>query len=288
MPNDTGNGRRGLVNGTCLVLVVVGLGLVSNRLLDIAEAANEAGLSGGERKEKAQRNNEAYAETYGSPKIDPVSWFSREKYDCENKAVIDEVKNQIACTKLINCSTHGFANLSEVEAAGPAVIKSRLEVFRERETANATKRMTNPTDAELRWSARLVSNVASDQEKVLTSFPGMFRNIKSVATDFNPNISRYSCRMEFQYSPAVVVPIWRMKYRLDAVRDQNATFLATEYFKKDPNSDYLAGLTEAALRTNGIYERAQRTTNSVATFTVQPSSKEPFVVEVTDTPLPGE
>ncbi|NGX96097.1 MAG: hypothetical protein G4V63_12995 [Candidatus Afipia apatlaquensis] len=257
-------------------------------MLDIAGAANDTGFSVDERKEKAQRNSETYAETYGSPKIDLVSWFSREKYDCENPAVIAEVKNQIACTKLINCSTHGFANLSEVEAAGPVVIKSRIEVFRERETANATKRMTNPTDAELRWSARLVFNVASDQENVLTSFPGMFRNIKSVATDFNPNISRYSCRMEFQYNPAVVIPIWRMKYRLDAVRDQNATFLATEYFKKDPNSDYLAGLTEAALRANGVYERAQRTTASVATFTVQPSNKAPFVVDVTDTSLPGE
>jgi hypothetical protein len=288
MSDDTGDKRRIVVNGACLVLAVVGLGLVSNRLLDMAGAANEAALSVDERKEKAQRNNAEYAETYGSPKIDPVSWFSREKYDCENKVVIDEVKNQIACTGLFTCSIHGFANLSEVEAAGPAGIKSRIESFRDRENKTAAKRMTNPTEAELKWSARMVANVADDHQSVLMTFPGLFKNVRSAASDFNPNISKYTCRMEFQYDPSIVVPLWRMKYRADALRDQNALFLANEQLKKDPNSDYISSLTEAALRMNGIPEKAQRATKSAATFTVQPSKNQSFVVEVTDIPLPGE
>jgi hypothetical protein len=61
-----------------------------------------------------------------------------------------------------------------------------------------------------------------------------------------------------------------------------------EQLKKNPNADFFSVMTEAALRANGVYERAQRATTSVATFTVQPSNSKPFVVEVTDTPLPGE
>lgn len=289
MSDDTSRKHRNVaVNGACLILAVVGLGLVSNRLLDMTGSANEAGLSVDDRKEKAQRNNAEYAETYGSPKIDPISWFSREKYDCENKAVIEEVKNQIACTQLFTCSTHGFTNLTEVQTAGPPGIKSRIDAFRDRENKNAVKRMTNPTEAELKWSTRMVANVADDHQSVLMTFPGLFKNVRSAASDFSPNISKYTCRMEFQYDPSIIVPMWRMKYRADALRDQNALFLANEQLKKDPNSDYISSLTEAALRMNGIPEKAQRATKSVATFTVQPSKNQPFVVEVTDIPLPGE
>ncbi|EGP09378.1 hypothetical protein CSIRO_0916 [Bradyrhizobiaceae bacterium SG-6C] len=257
-------------------------------MLDIAGAANDTGFSVDERTEKAQRNNEAYAETYGSPKIDPVSWFSREKFDCENKTVIEEVKNQIACTKLFGCAAYGFNNLSEVEAAGSSGIKSRVDAFREKAYQAAIKRMTNPTEAELRFSAKMVANTASDHQRVLMAFPNLFQNVRSAASDFNPNISKYTCRMEFRYDPAIVIPIWTMTYRLEAMRDQNTVFVAGEQLKRDSNSDYISMLVDAALRTNGVQERSQRDKTYVATFTVQPSNNKPFVVEVTDLPFPGE
>lgn len=288
MTNDTGSKRRIVVNASCLIFALVGLGLVSNRMLDIAGVANEAGLSIDERKEKARRDNAEYAENPGAPKVDPIAWFSPDKYDCENKAVIEEVKSQLACTQLFKCSVHGFASLSEVEAAGPVGIKSRTEAFRERESKNAVTRMTNPTEGDLRWSARMVASVADDHQRLLMTFPGLFKDLRSAASDLNPNISKYTCRMEFQYDRSIVVPFWRMKFRSDALQDQSALFLNNEQLKKDPNSDYISALTETALRVNGILEKAQRSIRSVATFTVQPSRNKPFIVEVMDVPIPGE
>lgn len=289
MSDDTGRKRRSVaVNGACLVLAVLGLGLVSNRLLDMTGSANEAGLSVNDRKDKAQRNNADYVETYGTPKLDPISWFSREKYDCENKTVIDEVKNQIACTRLFNCASYGFNSLPDVEAAGPSGIKSRVDAFRERENKNAVNRMTNPTDAELRFSAKTVANVANDHERVMMTLPGLFKNVRSMAADFNPNISKYTCRMEFRYDPAIVVPIWTMTYRLEALRDQNTVFVAGEQLKKDSNADYLSLMVETALRANQVQQRAQEVRTSVTTFTVQPSNNKPFVVEITELPFPGK
>ncbi len=281
-------GRNSLTMTSCLALTIVGLALVSNRLLDMAAFANEPGFSIHERKEKAHHNDMNYKQTSEHPEINPISWFAREKYDCENDPVIEEAKNQIACSKIFGCGAYGFANLSEVVSAGPSGIDARSNAFRERENKNAIARMTNPTEADLRFSARLVANVADDHRKILLTFPGLFKSVRSVATDFNPNISKFTCRMEFQYDPSIVLPWWRMKFRLDLMRDENVVFVAGEKSKTDPNSDYISSLTEAALRANGIQEKAQRPTTSVATFTVQPSNSKPFVMELTSFAFPGE
>jgi hypothetical protein len=48
------------INGICLVLAIVGLALVSNRLLDKFEIADQPALTSLQRLEKAQRNQAEY------------------------------------------------------------------------------------------------------------------------------------------------------------------------------------------------------------------------------------
>lgn len=59
-PVSTAKKTSQYINGACLILAVVGLGLVSNRLLDMGGVAEEPGLSTDERKEKARRNQEGW------------------------------------------------------------------------------------------------------------------------------------------------------------------------------------------------------------------------------------
>jgi hypothetical protein len=270
MSKDTVGKRRGLiVNGFGIGLLIVGMGLLSDGLLDTNAAASEPALS-------VER------------KLNLISWLSREDYDCENKTVIEEVKNQIACTTLFNCNAYGFGNLNEVVVAGPSGIISKVEAFRQRTTESAVKQMRSPSENEVRWTTQLVARTANDHRGVLMSFPGLFKNIRSFTDDFNPNISKYSCRIEFQYNPSIVIPWWSMKYRLEAMQDATTILVAGEEFKKNPNSDYISEMVETALQVNGIPEKARRVTTSTAKFSVQPSKNTAFVVEVIKITLPGE
>lgn len=277
-----------LINGSCLVLAVIGFALVSNRLLDITGVATEQGLSVEERKEKANRNDAEYERAYASANLSQVGWFSSGKYDCENKFVIEEVKNQIACKKLMDCSFFGFAGLGDVAAASPAQIASRIDTYREREITKLIGRMTNPTDAEVRWVKNLVGKLADNQQAMLRSLPTLFSNVRARTDDFNPDISKYICRMEFRYNQSIVMPWWDHNIRMQLTKDSNTMFVAVDQLKKNPNADYLTMVTNVTLESNGIPQKARETIASVATFSVQPSKDVPFVVEVTDVPLPGK
>lgn len=275
------------ISGTCLFLTLIGLALVSNRLLDMGEIADERGLSVEERKKKASRNDAEYGGAYGSANLSRVGWFSSDKYDCENKSVTEEVKNQIACKKLMDCSFFGFGGLGGVSAASPTQIASRIDAYRERETTKLIGRMTNPSDAEVRWVKNLVGKLADNQQAILRSLPTLFSNVRVKTDDLNPDISKYICRMEFRYDQSIVMPWWDHNIRMELTKDSNAMFVAVDQLKKNPNADYLTMVTNVALESNGIPQKARETITSVATFSVQPSKDGPFVVEVIDVPLPG-
>ncbi len=60
MDQPTATKLQATIAVACAVLIVVGLSLVSNRLLDLAGIANERGLSVEERKDKARRNQDEW------------------------------------------------------------------------------------------------------------------------------------------------------------------------------------------------------------------------------------
>lgn len=75
--------RKGvIIAGACLVLTIIGLALVSNRLLDMTGVADERGFSVEERKEKARRNDAEYGKTSsGMSMFNPIGWFSKRTAD---------------------------------------------------------------------------------------------------------------------------------------------------------------------------------------------------------------
>ena len=276
------------ISGICLFLTLIGLALVSNRLLDMGGVADERGLSVEERKEKASRNDAKYEGEYGSANLNRVGWFTNDKYDCENKAVIEEVKNQIACKKLMDCSFFGFRGVGDVAAAKSTEIVSRIDAYREREITKLIGRMTNSSDAEVRWVKNLVGKLADNQQAMLRSFPTLFSRVRVRADDLNPDISKYICKMEFRYDQSIVMPWWDHNIRMQLTKDSNTMFVAVDQLKKNPNADYLTMVTNVTLESNGIPQKAREAITSVATFSVQPSKDGLFVVEVTDVPLPGQ
>lgn len=292
-PNDekgqSGIDRRSVaISGICLLLTIIGLALVSNRLLDMTGAADAQSLSVDERKEKARRNDAEYEGVYGSANLSQVGWFSGDKYDCANKSVIEEVKNQIACKKLMDCSFFGFGGLAEVSATGPTQIASRIDAYREREATKLIGRMTNPSDAEVRWVKNLVGKLADNQQAMLRSLPTLFSNVRVRTDDLNPDISKYICKMEFRYDQSIVMPWWDHNIRMQLTKDSNTMFVTVDQLKKNPNADYLTMVTNVTLESNGIPQKAREMVDSVAIFSVQPSKDSPFAVEVTDVPLPGQ
>lgn len=113
-------GRRAMaINGVCIVLGIVGLSLVSNRLLDMVSVAGERGLSIEERKEKAQRNNEEYRNGIGGSTWRLAGWFSRDTADkmCADSKIV------VTATRLINEST---PNLGQFGVAAARMDAARI------------------------------------------------------------------------------------------------------------------------------------------------------------------
>jgi hypothetical protein len=74
-------GKAIVITGACLILTIVGLALVSNRLLDMAGVADERGLSIDERKEKAHRNGADYNASSTTSLFNVAEWFSKRTAD---------------------------------------------------------------------------------------------------------------------------------------------------------------------------------------------------------------
>lgn len=158
LPMDKKPTRAVIINGACVVLAVVGLALVSNRLLDMAGIANEQAMSVDERKEKAQNNQDQWEQT---------SWQERRSSGvvatkmCGDSDVLTKVK------KLINDQTPNIGKLSEAvrnldasRVGGlDAVIRAREEEIRKTKEAY----QQNPIDP----NSRYVGNPVQERAKHL-------------------------------------------------------------------------------------------------------------------------
>ncbi len=217
-----------------------------------------------------------------------AGWFSSEKYDCENASVIEDVKNQIACEQLLKCPAIGFANLAAVVSAGSTKIIAKLDEYRITQTEIGISKMTKPTDVDIRFTQAFWQKVSEDLKAVALSLPNAFLDIRNFTDDFNPNVSKYSCRLTFRYSPEIYIPWWDFNIRAQLSKDNLTLVASNEEMKKNPNSDYLSMVTNMALQANGIAEKAKDPTIQTASFTVQPSSGKGFLVELRNVPIPGQ
>ncbi|MBN9602598.1 MAG: hypothetical protein J0G33_06675 [Afipia felis] len=217
-----------------------------------------------------------------------AGWFSSDRYDCENAAVLNEVKNKIACEGLLKCTQLGFPDLEAIKSTSPDKISAMFISRRKQQVDAGLARMTNPTEAEIRWGKNYINSIVDDEHAIIMSFQNLFLDAQSFTDDFNPNISRYSCRLTFRYNPAVFVPLWdfllRAKYGSDSL--MSAAHL-TE-LKKNPTSDLLSMAVRATIQQQDVEQKSHLGTVETVAFTVQPSKDKAFLIDIRNVPLPGK
>lgn len=285
MLNNTGGKRRSVViNGACLILAVVGLGLVSNRLLDMAGVADEQGLSIEKRKDKARRNDESYVQH--STEVTRIGWFGND-YDCNHDAVVEEVREYVACRFLMNCSGAGFSNLGQITKLGEAGIRRWFDEYQRRETEKGVAKAVNPTEAELRWGRNTIAKLSDDQRVIYSTFPKLFERARIVTDDVNPTSKKYFCRMTFSYDPAMILSWYDYATRTSLIQDTVFMAGVNASTQKNPNFDMLDTTTQVWLKTNNIQQKAASNPSAIAKFTVQPSSDGRFAFDVSYVTPPG-
>lgn len=275
---------RAWLKGACLVLTVVGLALVSNRLLDIADVANEQGLSVEERKDKARRNDESY--TQPSSGLTRVGWFGSD-YDCGHDAVVEEVREYVACRFLMNCSGAGFSNFTQIRKLDIAGIRKWFDEYQRRETEKGIAKTVNATEAELRWGRNTIAKVSDDQRVIYSTFPKLFADARILTDDVNPTSKKYFCRMTFRYDPAMILAWYDYATRTSLIQDNVFMAGVNASTQKNPNFDMLDTTTQVWLKTNNIQQKAASNPPAIAKFTVQPSSDGRFAVDVSYVSPPG-
>jgi len=274
--------KRALINGSCLVLTVVGLALVSNRLLDMVDIANEQGLSVEERKDKARRNDESYVQ----PSVTRVGWFGND-YDCNHDAVVEEVREYVACRFLMNCSGAGFSNLTQITKLDVAGITRWFDEYQRRETEKGIAKTVNPTEAELRWGRNTIAKLSDDQRVIYGTFPKLFERARILTDDVNPTSKKYFCRMTFSYDPAMILSWYDYATRTSLIQDTVFMAGVNASNQKNPNFDMLDTTTQVWMKTNNIQQKATSNPPAIAKFTVQPSSDGRFAVDVSYVTPPG-
>ena len=275
--------KHTIANGACLVLVVVGLALISNRLLDRNGLADAASLSQDERKEKAHRNQVDYDQQYG--KATKASWFSSGKYDCENPQVQEKVQQIIACETFLSCKMLGLT-FTQAKAMTKQEVTDKFDALYEPEVAAAAKRVT--TNLNLPLIRKALKQMLDGERDVLLTYPTLFQNVRALTDDYNENISRYSCRMIFNYDRNVYVPLWKVALRTQYSKDPTTSAVADDMARKKTDFDYIGNLVDVQMQLLGIAAKSQSPESKAADFTVQPSG-DSFVVEVRniDKLMPG-
>lgn len=284
MPNSSENKLPTIIRGTCLVLTVVGLALVSNRLLDMADVASEQGLSIEERKDKARRNDETYAQP--SSGVTRIGLFGRD-YDCGHEAVVEEVREYVTCRFLMTCSGAGFSNFAQIKKLDAAGIRRWFDEYRLRETEKGIAKTVNATEAELRWGRNTIAKLSDDQRVIYSTFPKLFERAQILTDDINPTSKKHFCRMTFSYDPAMILSWYDYATRTSLIQDNVFMAGVNASTQKNPNFDLLDTTTQVWLKTNNIQQKAASNPPAVAKFTVQPSSDGRFAVDVSYVTPPG-
>lgn len=272
------------IGGACLVLTVIGFALVSNRLLDIGGIANEQGFSVEERNEKAKRNDESYAQH--STGATRVGWFGSD-FDCNHDAVVEEVREYVACRFLMTCSDAGFSNLSQITKLDAVGMRKWFDEYQSRKTREGVAKTVNATEAELRWGRNTIAKVTDDQRVIYGTFPKLFTSARTLTDDVNPASKKYFCRMTFSYDPAMVLAWYDYATRTSLIRDNLFMTSVNASTQKNPDFDMLDTTTQVWLKTNNIPQKAASNPPATAKFTVQPSSDGRFAVDVSYVTPPG-
>ncbi|RTL73618.1 MAG: hypothetical protein EKK36_14165 [Bradyrhizobiaceae bacterium] len=214
-----------------------------------------------------------------------AGWFSSDKYDCENKAVITKVQEMIACKIVLQCAPLGLS-YTQLTTMTKEQVTAKFEALVEPEVAAAAQRVT--TGVNLPILRKGIRRILDNERDVFLTYQTLFQNVTVLTDDYKDTISRYRCHMTYTYDPKVYVPLWTVLLAIQLGSDQLTSTVAEEMDKKNPGMDYIGGLVSAAIQQQNIVGKSRSPETKTAIFTVQPT-KDDFVVEIknTDRLLPG-
>lgn len=203
------------INGACLVLIIVGLALVANRLLDKFGLADEPGLTIDQRKEKAQRNQHEWNET--KERDARRTSLSDASKMCPDRAVIETAK------ELINQQIPSVGQFGEMlrrldasREGGPRDLLGEKEKFLRETKEYYAQNPVDPNDhtmgdqnaARAERLARLEAEVVelrakSDRmrkhsEQMQKAVNEIIVTGEPIPTDFDPNLNRVACQLTFK------------------------------------------------------------------------------------------
>jgi hypothetical protein len=113
--------------------------------------------------------------------------------NCSTQEVDDAFINQFVCDELLKCPFNNFKNLKELQSASDQEIRRHV-----RESAGETydeiRNIGTPFAS--RW-ADYVENIQID---AIIAGKTVIRSVNAVATDYNPNIKRYTCEASLSFN----------------------------------------------------------------------------------------
>ncbi|KQW21383.1 hypothetical protein ASC80_14980 [Afipia sp. Root123D2] len=202
-----------VINGACLVLVVVGLTLVSNKLLDKFDRANEPGPTTDQRKEKAQRNQQEW-DNRGYQRQSSARDTSKM---CPDAAVIETAKRLIN-EQIPNVGQFGemLRRLDASRDGAPRDLLGEKEKFLRETKEYYAQNPVDPNDhtmgdqnaARAERIAKLEKEVAQlrvkserirkSSEQMQNATNEIIVTGEPIPTDFDPNLNRVACQLTFK------------------------------------------------------------------------------------------
>lgn len=205
--------RTTLINGACLVLIIVGLALVANRLLDKFGLVDESGLTIDQRKEQAQRNQHEWNDS----KERSHRLLSDASKMCPDRAVIETAKGLIN-QQIPSVGQFGemLRRLDAARDGGPRDLLGEKEKFLRETKEYYAQNPVDPNDhtmgdqnaARAERIAKLEAEVAelrakSDRirkksEQMRKAANEIIVTGEPIPTDFDPNLNRVACQLTFK------------------------------------------------------------------------------------------
>lgn len=192
-------------------------------------------------------------------------------FDCEDSDVVESVKSKIVCEAIYQpCSYFGLPNdYSQIEKLSRQTI---IENFN-RSYAAAVSRETQHSKPHYKRAAERAVELARD---AILNIPGLLIRVQSLAEDYNPRISKFTCRLKFEYDRDKLRSLVQFSLFKSSLKRMDALALLAadngyEAFSRAINAIWLEHNAEQKIANYGVRQ---------ALFTVQPSSKAPYMVDL--------
>lgn len=190
------------------------------------------------------------------------------KYDCENDEVIEAVKTRLICQTIFTpCGHFGLPNdYGQIQSLDD---KAMNDSFNRAYAEVALREAAAP------YKKGVAELIALARVAVL-NIRGLVSSANALAMDYNPNIDRYVCELNFTYEPAKLKSVAIFGIAKAVLKQPEIMGMLQ---KPNGYEDYRSLIARMVLESN-IDKKVREYGVRKALFSVQPSSKTRFAIDV--------